>query len=230
MLTLTDGERVIINHIGSKLQMYDSEFHKYHYRLVDFIDDAVELEVQQRIHYDHCRRMMDFFKQMTNLRTSQKNIVTPPPKPVEETIYLGAYYSRLQLIRSRTWIIDESVDQTKVETVDDGVLKHLLEQVNKLHTNLEVIIRELISIRHQGKPLPQTIDLDKILRKMKFTLTQMISRHQKLTELMEIAKDDHTNSTSSNNSGPTKANAVSIKLPKLSISKLDRDILNWRIF
>ena len=83
--------------------------------------------------------MMDFLKRMTNL-WSQEKIVMPLPKPAEETIYmyLGAYNSRLQLIMSRTQIIDESVDQTKVETVDSGILEHLLEQVNKLQTDLEV--------------------------------------------------------------------------------------------
>ena len=87
---------------------------------------------------------------MTNLRTSQKKIVTPSPKPAEETINLNAYNSCLQLITSQTRIIDKSVDQTKVETVDSGVL----EQVNKLQTDVEVIIGELLPIRHQGKPLP----------------------------------------------------------------------------
>ena len=31
-LGLTDGERVILDHIASKLQMYDSKFRKYQYR------------------------------------------------------------------------------------------------------------------------------------------------------------------------------------------------------
>ena len=77
---------------------------------------------------------------MTNLR-SQKKIVTTPPRPAEETIYIGAYNSCLQLITSWTRIIDESIDETKVETVDSGVLEHQLKQVNKLQTDLEVIIR-----------------------------------------------------------------------------------------
>ena len=101
-----------------------------------------------------------------------------------------------------------------------------MEQVNELQMDLEVIIRELIPIRHEGKPLPEAIDLDKVLRKLEVTLTQMISRHQKLTELM---KEDDTKSTSSDHSGPAKA-TTSIKLPKLSIPKFDRDVLNWRTF
>ena len=111
-LSLTDGERVILDHIASKLQMYDSEFHQHHYRLVDCIDNVVKLELQQIIFLDHDRRMMDFFKRMTNLR-SQRKIVTLPPKPAEETIYtmyLSAYNSRLQLIMSQTRITDENVD------------------------------------------------------------------------------------------------------------------------
>ena len=74
-----------------------------------------------------------------NIRCGDK-IVTPLPRPAEETIYIGAYNSRLQLITSWTHIIEESVDQTKAETVDSGVLEHMLEQVNKLQKNLEVII------------------------------------------------------------------------------------------
>ena len=118
-----------------------------------------------------------------------------------------------------------SVDQTKVETVDSGILEHLLEQINEVQTDLELIIGELIPTRHEGKPLPEAISLDKVLRKLKFTLTQMISKHHKLMELMPTVKDDDT---SSDHSGPTKANAVSINLPKLSISKFDGDVLNWR--
>ena len=33
-LGLTNGERVILDHIASKLHMYNSEFHKQHYSLV----------------------------------------------------------------------------------------------------------------------------------------------------------------------------------------------------
>ena len=54
----------------------------------------------------------------------------------------------------------------------------------------------------------------------------MISRHQKLAELMK--EDDTTcKSTSSDHSGTTKA-TTSIKLPKLSIPKFDGDVFNWR--
>ena len=123
----------------------------------------------------------------------------------------------------------ESIDQMKVETVDSGVLEHLLEQVNKLQTDLEVIIRELIPVRHEGKPLPEAIKLDKVLRKLNVTLTGMISRHQKIVELM--MKEDDTKSTGLDNFASTRAeSATSMKLPKLSIPKFDRDILNWRTF
>ena len=49
--------------------MYDSEFHKNHYRLVDNSDDEVGLEVHQRIFNDHGHKIMNFFKRMTNLRS-----------------------------------------------------------------------------------------------------------------------------------------------------------------
>ena len=99
---------------------------------------------------------------------------------MEETIDIGAYNYRLQLITSRTRITDDSIDQTKVETKESGVLEHLFEQVNELQTDLEVIIGELIPIQHEGELLLDAIDLNKVLRKLKVTLTQMISRHQKL--------------------------------------------------
>ena len=172
------------------------------------------------------RTLIDFFTRITNIRCCEKT-VTLPPKPVEETIYIGAYNSRLQLITSRTRIIDESIDQTKVGTVDSGVLEHLLKQVNELQTDLEAIIRELLPLRHEGKPLPEAIGLDKVLRKLEITLTQMISRHQKLTELLK--EDEDAKSTSSDHSVPAKA-TTRIKLPKLSIPKFDGDVLNWRTF
>ena len=95
--------------------------------------------------------------------------------------------------------------------------------------DLEVIVQELIPIRHEGKLLPEAIDLNKVLRKLEVTLTQIISRHHKLTELM---KEDDTKSTSSNHSGPTKATtqATSIKLLMFSIPKFDGGGLNCRIF
>ena len=164
---------------------------------------------------------------MTNLWSQEKVFVMPPPKPVGETIYLSAYNSCLQLIMSRTRIIDKSIYQTKVETVDSGVLEHLLEQVNELQTDLEVIIRELIPIRREGKPLPAAIGLGKVGRKLKFTMTQIISKHQKLMELMATIKDDETKS---DHPCPAKANAISIKLPRLSIPKFDGDFLNRRTF
>ena len=72
-----------------------------------------------------------------------------------------------------------------------------MEQVNELQTNLEVIIRELIPVRHEGKRLPEEIDLSKVLRKLKVNLTGMISRHQKIVELM---KQDDTKFTGSDHS------------------------------
>ena len=66
-LGLTEGELVILDHIATKLQMYDAKFHKHHYRLVDCIDNAAGLEVQQRIFENHDHRMIDFFRWMMNM-------------------------------------------------------------------------------------------------------------------------------------------------------------------
>ena len=55
----------------------------------------------------------------------------------------------------------------------------MLEQVNELQKDLEVIIWELIPVRQKGKLLPEAIDLDKALRKLKVKLKGMISRHPK---------------------------------------------------
>ena len=60
---LTDDDRILLDDKASKLQMYDSEFHKlYHYKLVDCSDNEVELQVHQRIFHDHGCKMMNFFK------------------------------------------------------------------------------------------------------------------------------------------------------------------------
>ena len=69
-LTLTDGERVTLDHIVNKLQMYDAEFHEHDYKLVDCLDvvDLKELEVQQKIYDDHDRKMIYFFPRITKLR------------------------------------------------------------------------------------------------------------------------------------------------------------------
>ena len=86
-LGLKDDKHVILDHIANKLQVYDAEFCKHHYGLVNCINDAVEFEAQGRIFDDHDRWMMDLFRQMTNLQPCER-IVRPPPKPVDETIYL----------------------------------------------------------------------------------------------------------------------------------------------
>ena len=52
-LVLTDGKRVTLNYVANKLHMFDAEFHKHHYKLVDCIEGSVELEAQQRILNDH---------------------------------------------------------------------------------------------------------------------------------------------------------------------------------
>ena len=138
---------------------------------------------------------------ITNIRCREKT-VTPPPRAVEETSIHGAYNSPLQLITSQTQIIGERVDQTKVESVDSGVLEHLLELVNELQKDLEIIIREKIAVRHEAKTLPEAINLDTVLRKLKVNLTGMVSRHQKIVEL--IMKEDDTKSTGSDHSGSTR--------------------------
>ena len=38
---LTDGERVTHDYIANKLLMFDAEFHKHHYKLVDLINGFV---------------------------------------------------------------------------------------------------------------------------------------------------------------------------------------------
>ena len=81
-------------------------------------------------------------------------------------------------------------------------------------------------MRHEGKPLPEAIDLDKVFRKLEVTLTQMINRHLKLMELM---KEDNTKSTTSDYSCPAKV-TTNTKSPKLSIPNFDGDVLNWRTF
>ena len=101
-----------------------------------------------------------------------------------------------------------------------------MKQVTTLQGDLEVVLREFIPLKHEAAPLDEAIGLDKFLKKIKVTLKPLISTDQKWMELMEIDKDDDTNS---NNSGPAKAKAAtSIKLPKLNISKFDRDVLNGR--
>ena len=36
-LVLTDGERVTLDYVANKLQMFDAKFHEHHYKLVDLI-------------------------------------------------------------------------------------------------------------------------------------------------------------------------------------------------
>ena len=98
-LVLTDGKRVTLDYVANKLQMFDAKFHKHHYKLIDLIDDLVEFEALQKILDDHECSNIDFFTRITNIRCCEKT-VTPPPRPGEETIYISAYNSRLQLITS----------------------------------------------------------------------------------------------------------------------------------
>ena len=58
-LVLTDGERVTLDYVANKLQMFDAEFHEHHYKLGDLIDGLVELEAQQRIFDDHECQMIN---------------------------------------------------------------------------------------------------------------------------------------------------------------------------
>ena len=67
-----------------------------------------------------------------------------------------------------------------MDIVDSGILEHMFEQVTELQADLDLILKELISLKDEATPLPETIDLDKLFRKMKSTLKQLISEHQKL--------------------------------------------------
>ena len=112
-------------------------------------------------------------------------------------------------------IINNAFDKTLVETVNSGVLEHLLEQVNKLQTDLDIFLKELISVKDEAvMPLPEATDLDKVLGKLKLTLKHLISENQKLMELIATIKDDNTKSDFPH---PAKAKATSTKLPKPSI-------------
>ena len=104
-----------------------------------------------------------------------------------------------------------------------------MEQVTELQDELEVVLRELIPLRNETVPLDEAIDLGKFLRQLKVTLKYLISTHLKLSKLMETVKDEDAKSTKSDGSAKAKG-ATSIKLPKLSIPKFDRDVLNWRTF
>ena len=106
---MADGERVILDLIAIKLQIYDGQFHEHHYKLVDCIDDSVELEAQQRRFEDHDLRMLEFFTWITNLQSRSKTVM-PTQKPAKETISLKPYNCSLQLIISRARIIDENVE------------------------------------------------------------------------------------------------------------------------
>ena len=64
---------------------------------------------------------------------------------------------------SQMRIIDNEVEKLEVETVNSGLLDHLLEQITKLQTELEVILREFLPLNHETTPLPEAIDLDKVL-------------------------------------------------------------------
>ena len=120
----------------------------------------------KRIFDNQDHRMMDLFRCMTNLQSRGK-IITPPPKRAEETIYHEAYNHHLQLLTSRMRIIDNVASNIKLETIDSGLL---------------------ITMKHEATPLPEAIDLDKVLRKLKLSVKHLISKDQKLADLMVAMK------------------------------------------
>ena len=93
-IALTDGDRFTLEYVASKLQMFDAEFHEHHYKLVDLIDGSVELEAQRRVLDDHERSNLDFFTRITNIRSREKTVTTPP-KTAEEKTSLYAYHRSL---------------------------------------------------------------------------------------------------------------------------------------
>ena len=52
-LPLSDGERVTLDYVANKLQMHDAEFHNHDYKLLDLVDDSMELDALQEILDDH---------------------------------------------------------------------------------------------------------------------------------------------------------------------------------
>ena len=65
----------------------------------------------------------------------------------------------------------------------------MLEQVNELQTGLYVVMKELMSLKDEGTPSPETIYLEKILRKLKLHIKFLVSEHTKLIDLITTIKD-----------------------------------------
>ena len=74
------------------------------------------------------------------------------------------------------------------------MLEHLMEQVNDLHDELEVLLKELIPMKNAAVLLHEAIDLDKFLKQLKVTLKHLISTHLKLIKLLETVKDEDAKS------------------------------------
>ena len=60
-LALTNGERVTLDYVANKLKRFDAEFHEHQYKLIDLIDDSVELETLQIILHEHESRNINLY-------------------------------------------------------------------------------------------------------------------------------------------------------------------------
>ena len=98
-LVLTDGERVTLDYVANKLQMFDAEFHEHHYKLVhvDLIDGSVELAAQTSVTcLLHSRHACHLSKQAF----VQDQLYFPPIKyPRSDRVS----WTSLQVGRSHRW-------------------------------------------------------------------------------------------------------------------------------
>ena len=208
---LSHTDRLAIQRLLKKIEEQDTEFKKYHYAIVELLEEEGDLDQEQANLDDHDDRIADFIDRLQVLIESMDD--EPSVESATSAPPLGKQH--VDRIKRKITGVQESVDAAQLEAdVDRCLLQQLEEQIVSLKRDLSNV-GERIALLDEDRPdLSDLSDLEDTLDKVLFKLSLRIKR---------LLNDTPSNALrTSNTSG--------VKLPRIDVPTFDGNIVNWAIF
>ena len=203
---LTDDDRQSALRMSGLIGTITSDFKKFHFTLVDSIEEEEEARAEQTVLHDHELKVMDLIDRLGRLvAVPQKN------KPM----------TALDLLRKRIDQVEKNYGITRAELDEHGhemdiyKLQEQEESIDDSKSEIRKISRDLLSMEDVGDLEDKVTMLERLLRALKTDVKRLVGR-----------KEEKPN--------PPPAIGVmgmsGIQLPKIEVPTFDGDLLNWRYF
>ena len=204
---LLHADQLTIRRLLKKIEDQDAKFKKYHFAIVEILEDEEELEKEQSTFDDHDDRIADYIGRLQVLVKDKED--EPRTPSVASTPPLG---KQLDRISRKITGVQEDVGsaQTKTE-VDRCLLQQLDEQISSLKRDLSSV-GERIALLEEDRPDLSNLEdaLDKTLFKLSLQIKRLL------------------NNTPS--SAPSIPSSSGVKLPRIDVPTFDGNIMNWVVF